>query len=215
MRIDGHALLEKVLLEKAGYPSILHAVAEMTLFSHPATVSQTQNKNVFSIVRNAHKRGEIDPTMKVMFDDNNGPSRAFEWAIMSRLNWKDVQFNHIYSDSQNVELYTSLANLCVTPAFLAKLTDTDEAVKNLLKYRAYDLYGFLPQNEARPTRPKAYETLNWHRMPEPVMNLEEQYRTRMMTSLKNRASISAMEIGWLYSGFKPDKSLVRDWSKAA
>lgn len=207
MKIDGHQMLQRVLLEKAGYQSIFHAVAEMTVFSHPATVYQTKNQNIFRIIRDAPRRGIIAFELNAMYDDNNGPARAFEWAIEGKFDWKDVQFNHIYSDSQNVKLYTSLANLCVTPAFLAKLTDTDPAVVQMLKYRAYDLYGFVPEGEAVPKKPGFYDLLKWHAFPDPVQNVEVCFRERMKTCPKNRASISAKELGWLYSKFKPDASL--------
>lgn len=207
MKINGHQMLQKVLLEKAGYQSIFHAVAEMTVFSHPATVSQTKNQNIFKIIRDASKRGQISSQHNAMFDDNNGPARAFEWAIDTKLDWKDVQFNHIYSDSQNVHLYTSLANLCITPAFLAKLTDTDSSVVELLKYRSYDLYGFVPSNEPVPKKPAYYDLLKWHDFPNPVHNVEACYRERMRSCVKNRASISARMLGWIFSDFVPDNSV--------
>lgn len=200
-------MLKKLLLEKAGYQSIFHAVAEMTVFPHPATVSQTKNKNVFRIIRDSHKRGTYNEEETAMYDDNNGPSRVFEWAIEGGLDWKDVQFNHIYSGSQNVELYTSLANICVTPAFLAKLTDTDPEVVELLKYRAYDLYGFLPQGLQPPKKPAYYDLLKWHAFPDLVHNLEDLYRRRMRSAPKNRATIAARKIGWIFSGFRPDPSI--------
>lgn len=207
MKIDGHSMLKKLLLEKAGYQSIFHAVAEMTVFPHPATVSQTKNKNVFRIIRDSHKRGTYNDEETAMYDDNNGPSRVFEWAIEGGLDWKDVQFNHIYSGSQNVELYTSLANICVTPAFLAKLTDTDPEVVELLKYRAFDLYGFLPSGLVAPKKPAYYDLLKWHAFPDLVHNLEDLYRRRMKSAPKNRATISAKKIGWIFSGFKADSSI--------
>lgn len=207
MKIDGHQMLQRLLLDKAGYQSIFHAVAEMTVFSHPATVLQTKNQNIFQIIRDAPRRGIIAFELNAMYDDNNGPSRAFEWAIEGKFDWKDVQFNHIYSGSQNVKLYTSLANICLTPAFLAKLTDTDTTVVELLKYRSYDLYGFVPEGQPVPKKPNFYDLLKWHAFPDPVHNVEVCFRERMKSCPKNRASISAKELGWLYSKFKPDFSL--------
>ncbi|MBY0515364.1 MAG: hypothetical protein K2P81_00545 [Bacteriovoracaceae bacterium] len=206
MKIDGHEMLRKVLLEKAGYLSLSEAIAEMTVFMHPDTVSQTNNQNIFKIIRDAPKRGTISND-GLMYDDNNGPARAFEWAINEKLKWKDVQFNHIYSDSQNEKFYTSLANLCLTPAFLAKLTDTDNEIQNLLKYRSYDLYGFAAIADQIPTKPDSYDNLKWHPFPEAVPNLELSYRQRMKKCLSNRATLSAIQLGWHFSKYLPDNNI--------
>lgn len=72
--------------------------------------------------------------------DNTGPQHDFEWSN-GGINKTDIQINHIYKDSMNVKSYTSLANLCATPVFLAKLTDTDAEIKNLLKYRSFEITG--------------------------------------------------------------------------
>jgi hypothetical protein len=53
-----------------------------------------------------------------------------------------MQYSRIYTDAKSAEIYTSMANLCVTPAFLAKLTDTDDDVSAVLRYRAYEVHGF-------------------------------------------------------------------------
>ena len=65
---------------------------------------------------------------RVMLDDNRAAAVAFEWAHGIR-DRPDVQVNHIWQRSQDVGAYTSLANLCLTPAFLSKLTDTDGAIR--------------------------------------------------------------------------------------
>ena len=213
MKINGHAALTKVLLERAGYKSLSQAIAEMAIFPHPDTVKQTKNNNLFQIIRSASFRGQIENG--IMFDDNNSPARAFEWSLAEQLFWKDVQFNHIYSDSKNVKIYTSLANICITPAFLSKLTDTDEVIKHLLKYRSYELYGFCPEGEKTPKRPADYGSLYWHDFPNKVVNLEKVMRSRMFQCLKNRATISAIECGWYFSDYEPDFSLGQVLKKAA
>jgi hypothetical protein len=77
---------------------------------------------------------------RVMRDDNRSTAVAFEWAHGIRER-PDVQANYVWSRSLDVTAYTSLANLCLTPSFLAKLTDTDESIRTLLRYRAFDLLG--------------------------------------------------------------------------
>lgn len=65
---------------------------------------------------------------------------VFLWCNAVRRRPVDVEFNHLDADSQDDESYPCLANLCVTPSFLAKLTDTQALVRDLLRYRAFELY---------------------------------------------------------------------------
>jgi len=204
---NGNSILRD-LTKQAGYPSLAHLVAKHTLFTHPDTVKQTHNQNLFRIIRNASRRGEMvdySDGKKVMYCDNEGPNRAFVWSN-GGIKYQDVQLNHIYSDSQNVNVYTSLANLCMTPAFIAKLTDTDLEIKALLKYRSFDLYGFYLEKE--PIRPIDYESLNWMPFLPSLTDLEKYLQSRLISSKKSRSSTSAREIGWLFSNFEPDKHLI-------
>ena len=202
----GKEILDQVI-KKAGYPSLLHLVAENTLFTHPETVKRTGNKNLFRTVRDFPQRGKIidwSDNIKVMCCDNEGPNRAFVWCN-GDFKYSEVQFNHIYSDSQNVDIYTSIANLCVTPAFTAKLTDTDEEIKQLLRYRAFDLYGFYQGNI--PLKPSNYSSLNWKPFLPVINDLETYLLKRLNECKKSRSAISAREIGWFFSDFKPDNRI--------
>jgi hypothetical protein len=206
MSFHGKEILDRVI-KKAGYPTLLHLVAENTLFTHPETVKKTANKNLFRTIRDFPQRGKmIDwlDSKKVMCCDNEGPNRTFLWCN-GDFKYSEVQFNHVYSNSQNVEVYTSLANLCVTPAFIAKLTDTDDEVKKLLKYRAYDLFGFY-QGQI-PIMPSGYGQLKWKDFIPPIQNLEVYLLQRMNDCRKSRSAISAREIGWYFSDYLPDSRI--------
>lgn len=195
------------LIKKLGYPALSHLVAEHVLFTHPDTVKQTNNKNLFRVIRNGSKRGEIvdwNDNNKVMCCDNEGPNRALVWSN-GDFKYSEVQFNHIYSDSQNVDVYTSIANICVTPAFIAKLTDTDNEVKGLLKYRTFDLYGFYQGD--KPAKPQFYEDLKWKEFLPSIGNLEQYLLKRLNDCKKSRSAISAREIGWIFSDYKPDSRI--------
>jgi hypothetical protein len=67
---------------------------------------------------------------------------------VEQLSRRALDSNHVYDDSRNPDTHTCLANLCVTPSFLAKLTDHDPEIRDLLRYRVWDIYGW-----RRPTRP--------------------------------------------------------------
>jgi hypothetical protein len=218
-KYDGKAVLRKVI-EASEYKSLPQAVAALTMFSHPETVRQTVRQtakesishNLFQVVRcksNAD-RGvykELDGK-NVMLDDNSAPTEAFVWANrIPRNSCKDVQFNHIWPDSKSVLLYTNLTNICLTPAFIAKLTDTDTDISSLLKYRAYELYKeFLPHVDI-PSKPSEYSNLSWAK-PLPVINdLEKILRSAMENKPKNRTVCSARSLGWFFSDFLSDKRI--------
>ena len=210
---SGRAALRRVV-EQSTYGSIEQAVASLSLFPHPETVRQIRGRNVFRIVRcrSAAERGKIverEGIGPVMLDDNKGPTDAFIWAHgLQRAHYEDVQFNHLWSGPDDVESYTSLANICMMPAFLSKLSDTDLGVRALLRYRSFCLFdGYLPSGSSPLEKPAAYDALDWAETLPPVAEIEEKYRTAMRSKPKDRTTCSARQIGWIFSGFKPDSEV--------
>jgi hypothetical protein len=208
--MDGVKALE-IVLKRAGYESIVAAVAEHTVFLDPRTVEQTSGQPVFRVVRDMVRRGQIgllSDGRKVLLDDNTTPTWTFLWAA-GRSKGLDVQYNHVWTDSQNPDLYTALWNLCATPAFLAKTTDgrNHPEVRAALQYRAYELYGAHPRNQGPPTKPHGFDQLNWAAMPEPIDDLQTTFRVRLATTGKSRMAIAAREVGWLFSNWLPDATL--------
>lgn len=209
MWFDGNAVLRDVL-ERSTYGSAEQAVAALTRSAHPDTVRQTGNRGIFPVVRCRviSDRGKDATTAdgrRVMMDDNTAPTEAFLFAhSISRSSYRDVQFNHVWQSADEAESYTSLANLCVTPSFLAKLTDTDAEVGALLRYRAYDLYGYAPTGAV--AAPAAYANLRWADPMPAVRDLEGTLRAAMR-GRRGRTVECARRLGWLFSGFEPDPSL--------
>lgn len=208
--MDGVFALAAVL-ERAGYSSVAAAVADHSCFLHPSTVAQTKGQPLFRTVRDPGQRGRygtLADGTAVMFDDNSTPAHAFMWAAQ-RVKGADVQLNHLWGDPKNPLTYTALWNMCATPAFLAKTTDGSNhpEVLAVLRYRAYDLYGHYPEREDRPKKPKGYDSLTWLEHTEPIANLEATLRARMAAAPKNRATVVAREIGWLFSGWEPDTEI--------
>ena len=124
--LDGVKSLENILV-RAGYRTVLDAVAEHTVFLHPETVAQTDGEALFAVARTKDmvRRGcivERSDGGRVMLDDNTSLTVAFEWSAQQQRG-PDVQFNHLYKGTKESGIYTALWNICVTPAFLAKLTD--------------------------------------------------------------------------------------------
>ncbi len=199
------------ILQSSVFGTTAQAVASLTKFSHPSTVAQTNNQNIFRTIRRTNnndvgKYTNYEDGKQVMLDDNRSPTNAFVWANGTSLKrYSDIQFNHIWSSSKSVVLYTNLANICVTPAFLSKLTDTDTYICAFLRYRAYDLYrGFKPDNEPIPLKPIEYDNLVWAEPLPPIHNLEDHIRRAIKTKPKDRTVKTICEVGWLFSGFNPE-----------
>ncbi len=95
--LDGRKTLDQILRSSC-YGSLLQTVASLTVFSHPQTVAQTENQNVFRMVRNMKLRSQTDDTEKVVYDDNAGPHMAFVAAnrLKSITGKRDLQLNHIW-----------------------------------------------------------------------------------------------------------------------
>ncbi len=202
LEFDGFQALQ-ALIEASAYQSLAQAVASLTLFSHPNTVAQTGAKAIFPIIRNFKRRGEVGELdgQLVGFDDNTSPTEAFSWANGLTRRPRDLQFNHVYSLSSDPACYTNLANLCISPSFLAKLTDTDDDIQALLRYRSFDLYGWHPETETQPDKPRAYSDLIWAE-PMPAkgdirQTLETQARNR-----DNRTTRIIAQTGWLFGKTK-------------
>lgn len=198
--LDGIAALMDVV-RRAGWPSLEAATAAHCVFLDPATVGQTDGSAIVPVVRDMTRRGELGELpdgRPVLFDDNATPTDVFLWAS-NRTKGPDVQFNHVWTCARDPDAYTALWNLCCTPAFLAKATDTHADVVALLRYRAWDLYGCRPAREPEPRKPDGYDALHWAPMPEPVEVLEVALRQRMRSAPGRRAALAARSLGWAFS----------------
>ena len=198
-QLNGRAALEAIVASSQ-YRTIAQAVASLTLFSHPQTVRQTDGKALFRCIRNPRRVGQIDEHegRRVLLDDNRSPTSAFLWANGLTGRGPDTQFNHIYAASLDADAYTALPNICMTPAFIAKLTDTSEEVRRLLKYRVYQLYGWTPAGHPPPDKPDEYEVLEWAAPLPPVADVRGAVERAMASKPKDRTVMAARELGWLF-----------------
>lgn len=198
LKLDGFEALN-ALVAASVYGSVAQAVASLTIFSHPDTVAQTEARALFPIVRDFKRRGEVGEIggRLVGFDDNTSPTEAFSWANRISRRPRDLQFNHVYSRSDDPDSYTNLANLCVSPSFLAKLTDTDAEVQSLLRYRAFDVFGWHPTDEPRPDKPAVYDDLIWARTLPPTEELRKVVEAQI-AKRDNRTTRMIEQTGWLW-----------------
>ena len=109
--LDGVASLD-AFVRRAGYASIVAAVAEHTIFLDPATVKQCHGEALFPVIRGTPRGGfvTLPSGQRVMLDDNTSPTVIFLWAAGCSKG-KDVPFNHIWTDAKNPSRYTALWNI--------------------------------------------------------------------------------------------------------
>lgn len=162
-------------------------------------MAQTGANAIFPIIRNFKRRGEVEELdgRLIGFDDNTSPTEAFSWAKGLTRRPRDLQFNHVYSLSSDPACYTNLANICISPSFLAKLTDTDDDIQALLRYRSFDLYGWHPETEKQPDKPHAYDDLIWAKPMRAKDNAREALETKVRNR-DNRTTRIIAQTGWLF-----------------
>jgi len=196
---DGLTALGEVIAQSE-FGSVVQAVASLSIFSHPDTVAQTKNKALFPIIRDFKKRGTVGMVdgRLVGFDDNWSPTAAFMWSNGIKKRPRDVQFNHVYALSDDPDSYTALTNVIASPAFLAKLTDTNDEVKAALQYRVYDLYGWVPVDVPLPSRPEAYNKILWADPLPGCGNLRAVILGQLQRRPKDRITAMIKATGWLW-----------------
>lgn len=194
---DGQAALA-AMIAASRYRTVAQAIASLTAFSHPDTVAQTRCGALFPTIRGVPgSYVEVDGR-GLMLDDNKSPTDAFLWCNGLNRRGRDTQFNHIYAASTDPEAYTALPNIVMTPAFLAKLTDTSDEVKALLAWRSFDLYGWAPAGFSEPTRPSGYAALEWAAPLPAVHDLKGRLEAVMARRVKDRTVGAARRLGWLF-----------------
>jgi hypothetical protein len=192
------------------YGTLLQAVASLALFTHPDSVKDTTGMNLFPVIRGSPRGAKrtLDG-QEVMLDDNQTPTEVFVW---SNSLWSptvcDAQFNHLNHSAKDVRHYTSLANMCVTPAFLSRAMDSKTCgeIHQVLRYHAHVLYG--EYSVGAPTEePPEYRKLRWAPTLDYKPDIEGRFRDKMNKRPGLRATRAAKEIGWYFSGFQPDPSV--------
>ncbi len=197
--LNGRHALEAVIASSQ-YGTVAQAIASLTLFSHPETVRQTGGKAIFPVVRTQSRVGQHGEQegRTVMFDDNRSPTSAFRWANGLASGRADIQFNHVYPVSLDIDAYTALPNICMTPAFIAKLTDMDDEIRRLLEYRVFKLYGWTPKGMSPPDAPANYEILEWAAPLPAVADVRANLERAMANKPKDRTVMAARALGWLF-----------------
>jgi hypothetical protein len=91
-------------------------------------------------------------------DDNSYANHAVKQALgLNRGDTKGFEACHIWPGSTyDPDCHTVIANLILLPRPLAGLSDHFSDIQAILKYRAFQLYGWFPPKETVPLRPDSY-----------------------------------------------------------
>ena len=118
------------------------------------------------------KKGGFDAE-GVRLDDNTYANRAIKTAVLKGLKhygiyttskrlFRGYEACHIWPDTcSNARYHTSVGNIVLLPREVAGLTDHCQAVKELLKYEAWERFRFKPAGEEIPAKPKYYNDIVW------------------------------------------------------
>ena len=102
-------------------------------------------------------------------DDNTSANHYIKQAIIKSLGLKncsqslfrDYEACHVWDKAYDPRYYASIANLILVPRAYGQLTDHCPEVKEMLRFEVYNRFGFLPQNEPVPNKPKFYDKIIW------------------------------------------------------
>lgn len=137
---------------------------------HHRLVHDTGSAAVFPMVRRARvsqgeRRGQFDSN-GVRFDDNSYANQAIKNAAGLGKFAVGFEACHIWPLTCYDERYhTAIANIVLLPRALASLSDHVIEIQMALQYRAYELYGWYPEEMEKPVKPEFYPS-EW-REPQP------------------------------------------------
>ncbi|MDE6008597.1 MAG: hypothetical protein K2G90_05250 [Muribaculaceae bacterium] len=133
---------------------LIDLVAQTSVWVEPSKVKRDP---IYPNVKRGTSKSKGEVINGVRIDDNTYPNRAIKQAISKDISFVNYVTCHIWPGTQYDERYhTQLANLVLVPKVIAALTDFCPKVVDVLKYRAYELYNWFPEEETAPEKPSYY-----------------------------------------------------------
>lgn len=177
--VDASDLLKEAVERRNIHMSLL--VADTGLWVNPEfhqrLLRDTGSVALFPNVRRARlgqgeRRGQIVDG-GVRLDDNSYANLAIKRATGLGKSAKGFEACHIWPLTCYKERYhTAVANLVLLPRALAGLTDHDIEIQKALQYRAFELYGWHPEEMPQPVKPIFYPAEWRDPLPDPAANLD-------------------------------------------
>ena len=160
-------IASELLLESLGRHQIHLSllVADTGLWTNPEyhhrLVRDTGHVALFPRVRRARAGQGEEPNQiidGVRLDSNNYANVAIKRAIgINRRLVEGFEACHIWPLTCYDERYhTAPANIVLLPRAIAGLSDHDAEIQKALQYRAFELYGWWPEDRDQPVRPDFY-----------------------------------------------------------
>ena len=194
--VDASDLLKEAVERRKIHMSLL--VADTALWAspefHQRLLRETESVALFPNVRRARlgqgeRRGQIVDG-GVRLDDNSYANLAIKRATGLGKSAKGFEACHIWPLTCYKERYhTAVANLVLLPRALAGLTDHDIEIQKALQYRAFELYGWHPEERPQPVKPTFYPT-EWRN---PLTDPAVKIGTEPVSKEKDRNLQSSIE----------------------
>ncbi len=150
---DGDEILKSEAFKELEKP-LIDLIARTSMWVDPGKVT---NAPVYPDVKRGYPKQKGQVIDGIRIDDNTYANRAIKNAISKDAGFVNYVTCHIWPGTTYDERYhTRLANLVLIPQVVAALSDHCPSVIDVLKYRAFELYGWYPEEESEPERPDYY-----------------------------------------------------------
>ncbi len=141
------------------FDSIKKANNETTAYIY-YTRRGTKNKLLIRRTKPKEKKRQIvsQGNSQVYLDENSWINKDFK-KITDMSGCKNYQTCHIWPGlAYKEKCFSAVANIVLLPKYIAAFSDFIPEIQDILKYRAYDLFGWYPEDEgvAQPQEPKHY-----------------------------------------------------------
>ena len=178
-------------------------------WSYPCiSITQTSTGKTCLIRRKdseVDKGAYIDENGKTVYIDDNTQINTKFKKITGMKNCEKYMTCHIWEDSKEPEVFSAVANVTLLPAVIGGLSDHCDEVKQLLQYRAYELYEWKPVTREIPIKPQYYDELVWqypkdvdpaalHRVAANVERRSIEDRLKLWATRKNSIVYSVISI---------------------
>lgn len=160
VRLGEYAIKDALKRVKSGKNTLLQMIVRTAVWAPKEAYLAQKDADLIYVRKrpsDTRKKRERDENNNIL-DDNSQPNRCIKTSLKNYLGYTVAQneYNvcHIWDELVNGDktcydprYFANLGNLVLVPKSLASLTDYLTEVKDALKARAYELFGFIPDGE--------------------------------------------------------------------
>lgn len=166
--------------------NLTELVARSSIWAHPEVVAELMRFSPHAAwfprlrrMKNGESRGTIVRGERL--DDNSYANQAIKLAAVGKRRVPNFHACHVWPKTcYDSRYHTSIANLLLLPAPLAGLSDHNDIVAATLRYRAFELFGWHPEDQLTPGRPDLYPAPDtWREIPGPNDRILRVVRERI------------------------------------